>query len=74
MSTMISRDPFAREEIHRLRVYTRETCRWCGQRKQTPRTGKDFLYQYSVESDGGRKSDIRGLFCSVGCMRSYTGS
>ena len=70
----ISRDPFARSEIHRrpyqfLSSYlagVRRSCDWCGQLNR-----RGGLYVYSVESDSGRKSDIRGAFCSIGCMRSY---
>lgn len=67
---IVSRDPFAREEIHKERIYGLGACRWCGQQRKTPK-GKPFLYQYRVESDGGRKSDITGLFCAVDCLRSY---
>lgn len=69
----ISRDPFAREEIHRQTYRKSDNahlpkfgCHWCG---NTNRWGN--LFQYWVESDGGRKSPIRGLFCTIGCMRTY---
>ena len=80
MSALISRDPFARTEIHRRRVYGAHdnttygigNCRWCGSvRSVHAAPSRKFLYQYSQESDGGRKLDIPGLFCSVGCMRTY---
>lgn len=63
----ISRDPFARSEVHRdsVAVGTSEGCRWCG----SNRKGK--LYQYRTESDGGRKSEIPYRFCSISCMRAY---
>jgi len=66
----ISRDPFARTELHANREYTFHTCQWCGQVKQT-RNGRKYLYRYEVQSDGGRVSQLRGLFCSVGCMRAF---
>jgi len=72
----ISRDPFARTEIHRRReydsrgVHTPADCSWCGRVKET-RSGHKYLFRYSIESDGGRKSDITGRFCSVSCMRAY---
>jgi len=69
---IVSRDPFARSEIHKKREYGNATCRWCGNVKVTP-SGRKFLYQYRVESDGGRKSDVTGLFDSVDCMRTYHG-
>lgn len=71
----VSRDPFARTEIHRrafapmnLGYYglKQPTCDWCGGLNR-----RGALYVYSVESDGGRRSDIRGAFCSIGCMRAY---
>lgn len=70
--TYVSRDPFAREELHRQRVYPlrEETCAWCGQVK-TAAHGKPFLFSYWIETDGGRHMPIRGLFCSVECMRTY---
>lgn len=71
MTTLISRDPFARTELHRRRVYRwYSSCRWCGNCKETPK-GTGFLFEYSQESDDGRKSNIPGLFCSIDCMRSY---
>ncbi len=71
----ISRDPFARTELHRKTIRPpmnygyygiRQTCDWCGQSRKD-----GTLFAYTVESDGGRKSDISGQFCSIGCMRSY---
>lgn len=71
MSTLISRDPFARTELHRTRHYVQaSTCAWCGQVKQTPK-GAKYLYAYDVQSDGGRRSMVSRFFCSVGCMRSF---
>ena len=66
--TIISRDPFAREELHRETVYTNESCSWCGQRRKSLK-----LFQYRVETDGGRVSIVKGLFCSIGCKRAYHG-
>lgn len=73
----ISRDPFAREEVHRERKYAHQDfnvangCKWCGNKRSTE-NGRLFLYQYRVEQDGGRKSDVPGLFCSIDCCRSYS--
>jgi len=66
--TYVSRDPFAREELHREKVKTSKGCDWCG---QTRKGGK--LFAYHIEPDGilCRKNPIKGLFCSVGCMRAY---
>lgn len=68
----VSRDPFARSEIHRERVYVRlqESCDECGRTNETP-SGTQFLFQYRTESDGGRKHPHRGLFCSRSCHDAY---
>jgi hypothetical protein len=68
MAALISRDPFAREELHRESVSTTCTCDVCG---STRKGGK--LFRYFVEEDQGRTNPIKGLFCSVGCMRIYHG-
>lgn len=71
---LISRDPFARQEIHResLMVSPNQSCDWCGG-FQLLKSGARKLFSYSIETDGGRSRDIGGLFCSVGCMRNYHG-
>ena len=68
MSTQISHDAFARESLLRDSVETSKSCDWCGCKKKS---GK--LFAYSIESDGfgARPNAIKGLFCSVTCMRSY---
>jgi hypothetical protein len=78
---MVSRDPFAREELHRSTVeVTRESCAWCGQRRcpgakrrtLAAQTGlRYFLYRYRVETDGGRRHEDRELFCSKSCRTTY---
>ena len=70
----ISRDPLARTELHRERIWVKDyvTCRWCGQQPRT-RTGKPYLYLYEVQHDSGASSPILGEFCRVGCMRAYHG-
>lgn len=71
---LISRDPFARSELRRERVYDPSQlppgCAFCGCYRSTP-SGREFLYQYRTENDSGRTHDISGLFCSVGCLRAY---
>jgi hypothetical protein len=67
--TMISRDPFARTEVHRTMIYhtTRNyACDWCG---QAPRAHR--LFQYYTESDDGRRSYHKGHFCCKPCHDSY---
>jgi hypothetical protein len=68
MSRYISRDPFARTELHRetIPAYGNRSCDWCG---NLNRAGK--LFTYRTESDGGRKSEHRGAFCSKSCHDSY---
>ena len=62
----ISRDPFARQEIHREVVPGPHPkgCSWCG---QTRRNGS--LFQYRTESDDNprRPGAHRGLYCSKSC-------
>jgi hypothetical protein len=73
VSRLISRDPFARQELHRERVTVQiEACRWCDGVKRTP-AGKRYLFQYHTESDGGRTFPHSGPFCSKSCHDSYHG-
>jgi len=63
----ISHDGLVRESLLRECVETKETCSWCGSKR---RTGKK-LFQYSVEKDDGSSPNpIKGLFCSVSCMKT----
>lgn len=74
MPRLISRDPFARTELHRKihHVFgSREGCDWCGQQRLDK--AQPYLYKYVVEHDGGRREDVPGLFCSISCMRSHNG-
>jgi len=71
--TYVSRDPFARQELHRSHWSDKElaasaSCDWCGHRN-----AKGGLYTYRIESDGGRVSEIQGKFCGITCMRAYNG-
>jgi hypothetical protein len=72
MSRLIPRDPFAREELHRERVYLSSgyTCVWCGNVHET-NAGKRYLFAYHTETDGGRRFEHRGLFCSKSCHDAY---
>ena len=67
------RDPFARRNIRKRLVHGTK-CAWCGNRpyhKAFPRAG---AWQYYVDADSARESgDIRGTFCSIGCLNSYHG-
>ena len=64
---LVSRDPFAREELHSAKADTsiKKTCDWCGSSKN--------LKVYRIETDGGRKLPIGGYFCSNSCRKSYHG-
>lgn len=55
---IVSRDPFARTEIHYSLVTTDQECTWCG---MPGPNGK--LRKYRIETDGGRTFEISGLFC-----------
>ena len=84
MSRHISRDPFARTELHWRQITGHSvdsvggfgdrlyTCDWCGNVKRTPR-GKPYAYRYATETDGGRSHDHKGTFCSKSCHDSYHG-
>lgn len=63
---LICRDPFDRTELHRETV-TANSCDYCGNGR--PKSTK--LFSYWTESDAGRKFPIKGVFCSVSCMRTY---
>jgi hypothetical protein len=71
MSVMISRDPFARTELHRIRIYTDQTCKNCGCDPMRTAKGGRFLFSYETQTDGGRKRIHNGLFCSKGCHDAY---
>ena len=60
----VNRDPFAREEIHKEPI--KGKCDWCGNNN---RYGK--VWKYRIETDEGRKIEIGGKFCSLGCMKIY---
>ena len=67
LRTHQERDSFARHTVIGRPVNAEgKTCEWCG---REPVKGK--LYQYTVESDGGRNNVIDGLFCCKDCMKSY---
>jgi len=68
----LSRDPFARTELRRETVPAPAyCCDWCGNfRGKTAATNR--LFRYTTETDGGRKMQHRGLFCSADCFRSYS--
>lgn len=65
----ISRDTFAREELHRDQgPATPKGCWFCGMLNRFKK-----LFVYRVETDGGRVNPIRGEFCCKGCMEAYHG-
>lgn len=65
---LVTRDPFARQELHRVSVTTHQSCDWCGGRRAN---GK--LWEYEIQPDGlsFRHQPIKGRFCSASCFRSY---
>lgn len=72
---LVKRDPFARSELMKERVY--ETldvvlgCRECEQYHKTPKSGKRYLFRFWEVSDGGRSTPYSGMFCSYGCFRIH---
>ncbi len=72
----ISRDPFARTELVRERVYWPDPlhCPYCGTIPETPKTGDRYLYRYGTAHDAGRTDWHRGLYCSKGCHDAYHGA
>lgn len=76
---LVSRDSFARNELHKQQITVRSglaSCKWCGSTRIVRCSGKadrHVLFEFWVESDGGRRYDISGTFCSVSCMRVYHG-
>ncbi len=62
----ISRDPFARSELHRRTATTSTGCNWCG---PTRKSGK--LFRYETQTDGGKTHRHKGLFCSRSCHDTY---
>ena len=66
-TVQISHDAFARHAIRRELIRWQGGCSWCGQ------NWKGRLFAYYVERDDrpGRLERIKGLFCSIGCMRTY---
>ena len=63
---LISRDPFARQELHRATLKTTKTCDWCGSTRK-----HGILYRYDIHTDGGTKYEGSRLFCCKGCHDTY---
>lgn len=72
MSQTVRRDPFARETLIKSRIYEpHHGCGECGRILHSHPTGRPYLYQFSVETDGGTIHPDPKLFCSVGCRSIY---
>jgi hypothetical protein len=72
-TTLISRDPFARCELHR-RAFTDHhgaQCQWCGSLGRPLKHGGHRLYWFETHHDAGRMSRHGGVFCSKSCHDSY---
>ena len=82
MSRIISRDPFARTELHREtftgfsvdvkggfgdRLYE---CHFCGNVRRSP-NGHPQAYRFSTVTDGGRAYQHKGSFCCKACHDAY---
>lgn len=75
--TYVSRDPFARQELHKEREHG-ATCAWCGrvdesQPHPTPLDAPLYgrVYRFEIQSDGGRVFKDRQTFCSKQCRKDY---
>lgn len=60
----VNRNPFAREELHKDAILG--DCDFCG---RTNRYRK--VWKYRVETDSGRKNEIKGKFCGISCLKNY---
>lgn len=70
----ISHDTFTRDSLVRTNYYNEhKTCSWCGGARQTS-AGRQYLYDYAIESANYRQTLIDGHFCCIGCMRAYHGN
>jgi hypothetical protein len=73
----ISRDPFARTDLHRENDYlVGSGCAWCGGARhnrpsKTHPVGRPYLYRFYVETDTGHTYYDDKLFCSKSCRESY---
>lgn len=64
----LGRDSFARHDITRRQVDG--TCSFCG---CTNRRGKVYVFTVRPDSIINRDYDIKGKFCSIGCLNAYHG-
>jgi hypothetical protein len=72
MSRLVSRNPFARHELHVTRVHSpNEGCTECGNMRIVTQNGKTWLYQFWTETDEGKKYLDEKLFCSRECRAIY---
>lgn len=69
--TLVSRDPFARTEVHRRLEVGHDGCSNCGGYRSWKGIKTWNLFRYSTETDGGRRMDHSGLFCSKSCHDIY---
>lgn len=69
--TLVSRDPFARTEIHRRLEPSGQGCNWCGSHRVHKGLNTLNLFRYYTETDDGRRHDHKGLFCSKSCHDAY---
>jgi hypothetical protein len=69
MSRLISRDPFARSELHRDTIDAQgQTCSWCG---QTAKGNKLFVYRTERDGIANQTRTHNGQFCSKSCHDVY---
>jgi len=68
----ISRDPFARQELHRGNEFSEtDVCANCGMQRQAKGTNRAYLYRFRIETDTGHVYHDGSKFCSKSCRDSY---
>ena len=69
MSRLISRDPFARQELHRETIDAQgQTCSWCG---NVAKGKKLFVYYTERDSIRPNRRTHNGAFCCKSCFNDY---
>jgi hypothetical protein len=69
MSRLLSRDPFARQELHRETIDAMgTTCSWCG---NVAKGNKLFVYYTERDGIKPNRRTHNGAFCSKSCHDDY---
>lgn len=68
---LVSRDPYARTELHRFKTVSHTGCDNCGCKRTWKGRPTSVLFRYETQSDGGRTNRHKGSFCSKSCHDAY---